>query len=113
MRSKYKNVPVVVDGIRFASKAEADRYHTLLVKQTIGDVTGLRCQVPIELAPAVRLPGAARYTPALRYVADFAYVDRWGRTIYEDVKGAPLTAVYKIKRHLLAMRGIYIVEIRP
>lgn len=110
--SKYRNVPVVVDGMRFASKAEAERYRTLLVKQTIGDVSNLMCQVPIELAPAVRLPGAARYTPALRYVADFAYVDRWGRTIYEDVKGAPLTAAYKIKRHLLAARGIYIVEIR-
>lgn len=109
---KYRNVPVVVDGMRFASTAEAERYRTLLVKQTIGDVIDLRCHVPIELAPAVRLPGAARYTPALRYIADFAYTDRWGRTIYEDVKGAPLTAAYKIKRHLLAVRGIYIVEIR-
>ncbi len=110
--SKYRNVPVVVDGMRFASTAEAERYRTLLIKQTIGDVSNLRCQVPIELAPAVRLPGAERKTPALRYFADFCYVDRWGRTIYEDVKGAPLTPVYKIKRHLLAARGIYIVEIR-
>lgn len=110
--SKYRNVPVVVDGIRFASTAEAGRYRVLAIKEKAGEITGLRCQWPIELAPAVRLPGADRKTPALRYLADFRYVDNWGRTIYEDVKGAPLTAAYKIKRHLLAVRGIYIVEIR-
>jgi len=110
--SKYRNVPVVVDGIRFSSTAEAGRYRQLSLLEHVGEITGLRCQEPIELAPAVRLPGAERRTPALRYVADFRYVDKWGRTIYEDVKGAPLTAAYKIKRHLLAVRGIYIVEIR-
>ena len=110
--SKYRNVPVVVDGMRFASTAEAARYRVLKLQEAAGEISHFVCQYPIELAPAVRLPGAARKTPALRYVADFRYVDRWGRTIYEDVKGAPLTAAYKIKRHLLAARGIYIVEIR-
>jgi len=110
---KYRNVPVVVDGMRFASTAEAGRYRVLALKEKVGEITGLRCQAAIELAPSVRLPGAERKTPALRYFADFAYVDRWGRTVYEDVKGAPLTAAYKIKRHLLAVRGIYITEIRP
>lgn len=112
MMSKYKNVPVVVDGMRFASAAEYGRYRVLSLKEKAGEITGLRCQAAIELAPSVRLPGARRKTPALRYVADFAYTDRLGRTIYEDVKGAPLTPVYKIKRHLLAVRGIYVVEIR-
>lgn len=110
--NKYRNVPVVVDGMRFASTAEAVRYRVLALLEKAGEISDLRCQAAIELAPAVRLPGAARKTPALRYFADFRYVDRWGRTIYEDVKGAPLTAAYKIKRHLLAVMGIYIVEIR-
>ena len=110
--SKYKNVPVTIDGMRFASKEEYGRYRVLSMLEKTGEITGLRCQAAIELAPAVRLPGAERKTPALRYVADFSYTDKWGRTIYEDVKGAPLTPVYKIKRHLLAVRGIYIVEIR-
>lgn len=110
--NKYRNTPVVVDGIRFSSTAEAGRYRVLALKEKAGEIVDLRCQVAIELAPAVRLPGAERKTPALRYVADFAYRDWMGRHIYEDVKGAPLTAAYKIKRHLLAVRGIYIVEIR-
>lgn len=111
--NKYRNVPIVVDGLRFASTAEAGRYRVLALKEKAGEISCLRCQLPIELSPAVRFPGAKRKTPALRYFADFAYLDRWERTIYEDVKGAPLTAAYKIKRHLLAVRGIYITEIRP
>lgn len=110
--SKYRNTPVVVDGIRFASTAEAGRYRVLMLQQKAGQISGLTCQEPFVLAPAVRLRGAKRLTPALRYFADFAYLDKSGRQVIEDVKGGPLTQAYRIKRHLLALQGIHITEIR-
>ena len=37
MMSKYRNVPVVVDGMRFASAAEYGRYRVLSLKEKAGD----------------------------------------------------------------------------
>lgn len=110
--SKYRNCPVVVDGIRFASSAEAGRYRVLKMLQQSGQISDLQCQFPFYLAPAVLIRGAKRKTPALRYAADFVYRDKNGVQVVEDVKGAPLTQAYRIKRHLLAVQGIHITEIR-
>ena len=110
--SKYRNCPVVVDGIRFASSAEAGRYRVLKLMQQAGQISELRCQFPFCLAPSVLIRGEKRKTPALRYLADFAYRDKNGVQVVEDVKGAPLTQAYRIKRHLLALKGIHITEIR-
>lgn len=110
--SKYRNCPVVVDGLRFASSAEAGRYRVLKLQQQSGMISDLQCQVPFQLAPGVLIQGAKRKTPPLRYFADFAYLDKHGRRVVEDVKGGPLTQAYRIKRHLLALQGIHITEIR-
>ncbi len=110
--SKYRNTPVVVDGIRFASTAEAGRYRVLALQQKAGQISDLQCQVAFQLAPAVLIQGAKRKTPPLRYFADFAYYDKHGCSVVEDVKGGPLTQAYRIKRHLLALQGIHITEIR-
>lgn len=110
--SKYRNCPVVVDGMRFASSAEAGRYRILKMLQQAGEISDLQCQVPFALAPAVHLFGAKRKTPALRYLADFTYRNKIGQQVIEDVKGGPLTQAYRIKRHLLALKGIHITEIR-
>lgn len=103
---------MVVDGIRFASSAEAGRYRVLKMLQQSGQISDLQCQFPFYLAPAVLIRGAKRKTPALRYAADFVYRDKNGVQVVEDVKGAPLTQAYRIKRHLLAVQGIHITEIR-
>lgn len=110
-KSKYRNVPTVVDGIRFSSSAEAGRYVFLSALQKSGEISDLRLQVTFVVAPSVRLIGSKRKTPELRYVADFTYRNASGRLVVEDVKGA-ITPVYKIKRHLLALQGIYIHEIK-
>lgn len=110
--SKYRNTPVVVDGFRFASTAEAGRYRVLKMMQQAGEISHLMCQEPFVLAPSVLINGAKRKTPALRYVADFVYRDKRGSMVVEDVKGGPLTQAYRIKRHLLALQGIHITEIR-
>lgn len=108
---KYRNEPTVVAGQRFDSKAEAHRYLDLRQLQGQGVITELRRQVIFELVPGVRLLGAKRATPALRFVADFTYtVTKTGLQVVEDVKGMR-TPVYRIKRHLMkALLGIDVLE---
>ena len=109
--SKYRNCPVVVDGIRFASSAEAGRYRVLKMLQQSGQISDLQCQFPFYLAPAVLIRGAKRKTPALRYAADFVYRDKNGVQVVEDVKSGPTkTREYRIKRKL--MKAIHQVEIQ-
>lgn len=106
---KYKNVSVMIDGHKFASQREGARYRQLTLMQRAGSISGLRLQVPFELAPAVVLDG--RKKPALRYVADFVYFDEHGRRIIEDAKGMK-TREYRIKRHLMkTVLGLDIVEV--
>lgn len=110
-RPKYKAQPTVVGDIKFASKAEAKRYGELRQLLRAGAIAELELQPVFQLAPSVMLDG--RKKPALRYVADFAYVDAaTGRRVVEDVKGMA-TPAYRIKRHLMkTYLGIEVVEIK-
>jgi hypothetical protein len=103
--SKYHNKWVEVDGIKFPSIKEAERWKTLRLMERAGDIVGLNRQVKIELVPKSNL------FRAVYYVADFVYFDkRTGKTVYEDVKGVR-TDVYKLKKKLLYWRhGIEITE---
>ena len=105
--SKYHNQKVVVDGIRFDSKREAKRYHELRLMEKGGQIEDLRLQVPFILAPSVVIQGRKR--PPLQYVADFVY-NMAGREVVEDSKGM-VTKEYRIKRHLMAVKGIEIKEV--
>ncbi|RQQ98974.1 DUF1064 domain-containing protein [Burkholderia stagnalis] len=73
-----------------------------------GEISDLERQVVFVLAESVVIDG--RKKPALRYIADFVY-ERDGNTVIEDVKGM-VTREYRIKRHLMAVRGLQIVEIK-
>jgi len=103
--SKFGNEPTVVDGLRFASKAEARRYGWLKIAQMAGEISELECQPRFPL----RVDGALICT----YVADFRYRDRAGSVVVEDVKSDPTrTPVYRIKIKLLkALHGVDIVEV--
>lgn len=109
--SKYRNVKVEIDGQKFDSKSEAARFIELGRMQDAGLITDLRRQVSFELAPSVKIAGAARASPPLRYLADFVYL-KDGNEVIEDVKGGPITEGFRIKRHLLAVLGHTIVEVR-
>lgn len=100
--SKYRAKPTVIDGIRFASRKEAQRYTELKLLERAGAISELRLQVPYELIPK---HGRER---AIKYIADFVYNED-GQTIVEDVKGYR-TDVYKLKRRLMYER--YGIEIR-
>jgi hypothetical protein len=108
-RPKYGNKRVVLGEQHFDSQAEAARWVELVRLQERGKIRDLRRQVSYQLVPSVRLLGSKRATPALRYIADFGYVmvDS-GKSITEDTKGV-LTAVYKVKRHL--MKAIFNIDI--
>jgi hypothetical protein len=100
--SKYRNVPTVVDGTRFDSKKEAERYLALKAELAAGRISGLRLQVRFP----IRINGVV----VCRYVADFVYVRNRQRVV-EDVKGH-ITAVYKLKKRLMqAAHGIAIEEV--
>jgi hypothetical protein len=104
-RHKYNAVPTFVNGLRFASKAEAKRYAELLILENAGKITHLGVQ------PKFLLRVSAGGFPLGNYVADFEYVADDGQHIVEDVKGFK-TPLYKWKKkHAEAQYGIKIVEI--
>jgi hypothetical protein len=110
-KQKYSNKKTVVDGVTFDSKAEAKRWHELLLLVRAGQIADLERQVRYELAPSVKFPGDARAKPALTYWADFRYCIReTGTVIVEDTKGVA-TEAYRIKKHLMmSVHGIAVKD---
>ena len=86
-RAKYHNIRTQVDGIGFASKAEARRYDQLMLQKRAGEIRAVGLQPSLVVAPGIR------------YVADFLVVDKDGRVWLEDVKGVE-TQTFRLKRRL-------------
>lgn len=110
--SKYHAKPVVIDGIRFASTKEGNRYLELKILLRAGKISDLQLQVPYILSKAHKREGAKRMTVGKKYVADFVYFDREKkREVVEDVKGF-CTKEYLVKREWLFDKyGIEINEV--
>ena len=103
--SKYRAVRTTVDGITFASKAEARRYQELRMLERARKITGLRLQPRYDLHVNGQKIGT--------YVGDFEYVVRHGgTTVTEDVKGMKTPMYRWKKKHLKAQWGIEIQEVR-
>lgn len=103
--SKYRAQPCVIDGQRFASKAEGRRYQELAEWQACGIIRGLR----IHTRWPLRLEG----TLLCVYVSDFDYW-REGRQVVEDVKGGKSLPLFKLKSKLFSVlyHPLKIAEIR-
>ena len=101
---KYRNTPTTVDGIRFDSMKEANRYAELKLLQKEGLIAGLLVHPPFS----IKVNGKYVCT----YVGDFHYLDvKTGKEVLEDTKGVK-TPVYQLKKKLmLAVHGITIVEV--
>jgi hypothetical protein len=100
---KYGAAPLIVDGVRFDSQAEADRYDELHLLLTGGQIADLRVHPAYVLQEAFRDRDGVRVA-AVRYVADFAYTElASGAQVVEDVKGAR-TAVYLLKAKLFRFK---------
>lgn len=90
MFSKYRAKKTVVDGKKFDSKKEADRYKELKLLLQAGKITELRCQITFPLT--------AHGIKICSYRSDFVYKIN-GKMHVEDVKGFR-TPIYKLKKKL-------------
>lgn len=90
--SKYRNKPVVIDGVRFASQSEAERDAELQWLGRAGKIAFLKRQP--------RFPLVVNGVKICTYVADWQYDERDSKghitTVVEDRKGV-LTKEFKIK----------------
>ena len=75
----HYNQWVEVDGIKFQSKKEANRYIWLKKLVELGEISQLERQIRFPIL----INGEKMFT----YVADFRYVDRKVGSVVEDVKG--------------------------
>lgn len=97
-KSKFRAVPVVVDGIRFDSKLEAGRWQELKLQERAGEISGLRRQVDFPLDVLDSTLGC--------YRADFTYT-RGGVYVIEDAKGV-LTPLCRWKLKHMAAQGEHV-----
>lgn len=82
---KYHAQAVEIDGHKFPSQHEADRYCELKLLERAGAITNLRMQVRYTLEEGHRLKNGRRLRKR-EYVSDFEY-DEGNRHIIEDAKG--------------------------
>jgi hypothetical protein len=102
-RAKYGNKKTIIDGIKFDSKREAQRYGTLQLMLKAGLISNLRLQVPYQIT--------VNGMKVCKYVADFVYEDK-GVEIVEDVKGMK-TPIYNLKKKLMkAVFGVVVSEVK-
>lgn len=104
-RNKFGNVPTTLDGRRFDSRLEADRYAELKILQRAGRISELICQP--------EFPIAINGHVICKYIADFEYTDENGRRIIEDCKSKPtMTPLYRLKKRLMSVvLGLDITEV--
>lgn len=93
--NKFGAVATFVDGIRFDSKAEAGRWHTLRMLAMAGEILSLERQVVFPLLVNGVTIG--------RYIADFVYTEtNSGQRIIEDVKGHQTELFKRSAKHMAA-----------
>lgn len=110
-KSKYGNKKVIIDGIKFDSKKEGNRYLELELMEDTDYITDLELQKKFELIPSYEING--RKIRAMNYICDFYYFDLMtGKYIVEDVKPSKnfQTDVYKLKKKLFEYK--YKIEIK-
>lgn len=108
MKNKYFNKKVVIDGIKFDSKKEANYYTKLKLMQNAGVIWDLEVQRKYVLQKAFTFNG--KTIREISYYADFVYEDKNGIHVV-DTKGYR-TDVYKMKKKMFIKKyGIEIEEV--
>lgn len=96
---KYNARATELNGYKFDSISEANRFKELALLESAGKIRGLQIHPCFELQPAFT-DRTGRKQRAVRYEADFMYFDiEAGQTVVEDVKGME-TQAWLIKRKL-------------
>jgi hypothetical protein len=106
---KYGNEKITVQGIKFDSKREANRWLVLRDMQKRGEITDLRRQVSFGLVVA-GVPILTRNGGVMRYIADFTYDIPSGERVIEDAKGFR-TKDYEIKAAIMRAMGFVVKEV--
>lgn len=101
--NKYGAKPTEVDGIKFASKAEAKRYGELKLLERAGKISGLRIHVEYPLVVNGQKVG--------KYTCDSEYTEA-GQLVTEDVKGRAARDWPLRKRLFAALYGRQVREIK-
>ena len=99
--AKYHSEKMVLDGITFDSKKEANYYASLLLEKRAGLIDTLELQPEFILQEAYVKDG--KKIRAIVYRADFKIVYASGRTVVVDVKGHR-TKEYLLKKKMLLFR---------
>lgn len=108
--SKYYSRKVIIDGIKFDSKKEGNRYLELKLLLKARKIRDLELQKKFELLPKYKMNN--KTIRAISYIADFVYWDiSKNEMVIEDTKGFK-TEVYKLKKKLFEYKyGIEIKEV--
>lgn len=100
--SKYGAKKTEIDGIKFDSKLEANRYMQLKFLEEVGKIKELRLQQEFELQPKFK-DKEGKTIRAINYIADFTYYNDKGEFIVEDTKGFE-TKEFKLKQKNVALQ---------
>lgn len=113
-KNKFNAVKVVIDGIKFASTTEGNRYRELKLLVRAGKIKDLEVQPVYTLVKSVKYKNAKRAKKAMIYTADFRYWDiEKDELVVEDVKSKATAKEtdYIMRRHMmLAFHGIEVLE---
>ena len=112
--TKYHSQKVELDGEKFDSKHEANRWVELRYMERAGLIKDLKRQQKYCLIPTIEGPDRKVEQRATYYIADFTYYEKTAEgwhPVVEDAKGMK-TDVYKLKKKLMFERyGIKIREV--
>jgi hypothetical protein len=86
-RSKYGNRRTMAHGREFHSKLEASCYEELLLRQVVGEIKDLQCQVPV--------PITVNGVTVCKWIVDFQFIEQ-DRIVWRDAKGR-MTDVASLK----------------
>lgn len=104
-KHKYSAKATEVDGIRFDSKREAERYQQLKLMESSGEIRYLARQKTFILQPSF-VDNEGNRQRAINYVCDFFYYEPdTGKWIVEDVKSnyTKTMPVYRIKKKMFLL----------
>lgn len=113
-RNKYGNVPVVLNGLRFPSKAQAERHRELDQQTAAGLILGHVSEVSMRLPGGKRIRLDELVHEPVAYPCKYCGKDNLiGTLVLEDTKGF-MTKEWEVKRAILeALLGVKIRLIRP
>lgn len=94
-----RSTPVIIDGVKFDSKAEGRRYQELCLLEQADEIHHLKCHPRFELFNTFKNV-AGKTVRGAHYTADFQYYEGMD-CIVEDVKSpASRTQVYQLRVRL-------------